>query len=193
MTTEYDRPMDPSPAPAAQAADLLRFWRDAGPRRWFRKDVAFDAELRGRFLACHEAAARGELRGWTIEAGPCLALVLVLDQFPRNAFRGTARAWSTDALARVVAQRALEQRFDAQFDPDLRNFFYLPFMHSEWLHDQELALERTQGLGTEAPKHAVIHHAIIRRFGRFPHRNALLGRRTTREEQAFLDEGGFAG
>jgi uncharacterized protein (DUF924 family) len=185
--------MDPWPVAAAEPADLLRFWQDAGPKRWFRKDVVFDAEFRDRFLALHQAAARGDLREWTTDPQHCLALVLLLDQFPRNAFRGTARAWATDALARVVAAQALARRFDAQFDDELRNFFYLPFMHSEWLPDQERALDLTRGLGTDAPKFAVVHHAIIRRFGHFPHRNALLGRRTTPEERAFLDEGGFAG
>jgi uncharacterized protein (DUF924 family) len=184
--------MDPSRA-AADPAALLRFWQDAGPKRWFRKDTAFDAEFRERFLAMHEAAARGGLMAWSGDADRCLALVLLLDQFPRNAFRGTARAWSTDPLARVVAQQALGRRFDHTHDEALRNFLYLPFMHSEWLRDQERALELTRGLGADAPKYAVIHHAVVRRFGRFPHRNALLGRRTTREEQAFLDEGGFAG
>ena len=182
-----------TPADAETAAGLLRFWRDAGPKRWFRKDVAFDASLRERYLGLHEAAIRGDLRGWTADAERCLALVLLLDQFPRNAFRGSARAWASDALARVVARDACARRFDASFDAELRNFLYLPFMHSEWLPDQEQALELTRGLDSDAPKYAVIHHAIIRRFGRFPHRNALLGRRTTREEQAFLDEGGFAG
>jgi uncharacterized protein (DUF924 family) len=185
--------MDPSPVAATEAGELLRFWREAGPKRWFRKDVEFDVQLRDRFLAPHHAAARGDLRAWTADAQSCLALVLLLDQFPRNAFRGSARAWSTDALARVVAHQGLARRFDAQFDEGLRNFLYLPFMHSEWLPDQERALELTHGLGTEAPKFAVVHHAIIQRFGRFPHRNALLGRRTTPEEQVFLDEGGFAG
>src|SRR6478672_11822201 len=155
--------MDPSPATAAEPADLLRFWREAGPKRWFRKDAAFDAAFRERFLVLHQAAARGGLRDWTDDAERCLALVLLLDQFPRNAFRGTARAWSTDALARVVAHHALARGFDAALDDDLRNFLYLPFMHSEWLPDQERALELTRALGTEAPKFAVVHHAIVRR------------------------------
>ncbi|MFL6694029.1 MAG: DUF924 family protein [Ramlibacter sp.] len=178
---------------AHRAAGLLRFWQDAGPRRWFRKDAAFDAEFRDGFLDLHQAAARGDLQAWTLDANTCLALLLLLDQFPRNAFRGTARAFSTDALARVAAEQALARRCDAPFDDELRNFFYLPFMHSEWLPDQERALELTRGLGTEAPRFAVVHHSIVQRFGRFPHRNALLGRRTTAQEQAFLDQGGFAG
>jgi uncharacterized protein (DUF924 family) len=173
--------------------DLLRFWLEAGPRKWFRKDEAFDAEFRARFLAAHEAAARGELLAWLRAPDSALALAILLDQFPRNAFRGSARAFATDALARVVAQQAVARGFHQQVDGQLRNFFCLPFMHSEWLPDQERGLDLTRGLGEEAPKFARVHYDIIERFGRFPHRNALLGRRTTAEEQAFLDEGGFAG
>src|SRR3954469_1823774 len=114
-----------APTRADAAAGLLRFWQDAGPRRWFRKDAAFDAEFRDGFLDLHHAAARGDLRAWTADARTCLALVLLLDQFPRNAFRGTARAFSTYPLARVVAEQALARRCDAQFDDELRNFFYL--------------------------------------------------------------------
>src|SRR3954469_10101830 len=128
---------------AHRAAGLLRFWQDAGPRRWFRKDAAFDAEFRDGFLDLHQAAARGDLQAWTLDANTCLALLLLLDQFPRNAFRGTARAFSPDALARVAAGQALARRCDAPFDDELRNFFYLPFMHSEWLPDQERALGLT--------------------------------------------------
>lgn len=186
--------MDAPPAAPAEPGDVLRFWTDAGPKRWFRKDAAFDAGFRERFLPSHEAARRGALAAWTRTSGDCLALLVLLDQFPRNAFRGTARAWSTDALARLVAQHALAQGFDRDApDDDLRNFFYLPFMHSEWLPDQERALVLTRTLQGDQPRFAQVHHDIVRRFGRFPHRNALLGRRTTPAEQAFLDQGGFAG
>jgi uncharacterized protein (DUF924 family) len=173
--------------------DLLRFWTDAGPKKWFRKDAAFDADCRDRFLPLHERAARGELGAWARSAEGALGLVLLLDQVPRNAFRGSARSYATDPLARVAAQQAIRRGFEQQVAEPLRNFFCLPFMHSEWLPDQELALQLTRGLGEEAPKFARIHHEIIQRFGRFPHRNAVLGRRTTPAEQAFLDEGGFAG
>lgn len=178
----------------AGPAEVLRFWTEAGPKRWFRKDAAFDADFRARFLPSHEAAARGELAPWTATSDSCLALLVLLDQFPRNAFRDSARAWSTDALARVVARQAIARGFDRQAANDaLRNFFYLPFMHSEWLPDQERALDLTRDLAGDEPRYAHVHHDIVRRFGRFPHRNALLGRRTTRDEQAFLDAGGFAG
>ncbi|WP_427912318.1 DUF924 family protein [Ramlibacter sp. MMS24-I3-19] len=183
-----------SPATIAEPAEVLRFWTEAGPKRWFRKDAGFDAEFRARFLASHEAAARGDLAAWTHAGDSCLALLVLLDQFPRNAFRDSARAWSTDALARVVARQALARGLDRQASSDdLRNFFYLPFMHSEWLPDQQRALDLTRGLDGEQPRFAQVHHDIVKRFGRFPHRNALLGRRTTHEEQAFLEGGGFAG
>jgi uncharacterized protein (DUF924 family) len=194
VRADYHAPMDAPHLPATGIAEVLRFWEDAGPKRWFRKDAVFDARFRQRFLSLHEAAARGALLPWSTGAQGSLALLILLDQFPRNAFRGTARAWSTDALARVLAQQSVARGHDAQVASDaLRNFFYLPFMHSEWLPYQERAIALTRGLDGEQPRYAVAHHAIIQRFGRFPHRNALLGRRSTHEEQAFLDEGGFAG
>jgi uncharacterized protein (DUF924 family) len=174
-------------------ADLLAFWREAGPQKWFRKDPVFDAAFRTRFLDAHEAAVRGELDDWAREPDGALALLILLDQFPRNAFRGTARMFESDARAMEIAREALRRGFDARTDAGLRNFFYLPFMHSEELADQDLAVELTLALGGEALRHAVIHRDIIERFGRFPHRNPLLGRSTTPEEQRFLDEGGFGG
>jgi len=180
--------------PLRSAAEVVAFWTEAGPQRWFRKDEAFDAGFRERFLSTHEAAARGDLLGWCADAQGALALLVMLDQFPRNAFRGSPRTFATDPLARLVAHRALEAGFDLQAaDPGLRNFFYLPFMHSEWLPDQERALRLCQQLSAEAAHHARIHHEIVARFGRFPHRNPLLGRESTAEEEAFLAGGGFAG
>ena len=117
--------------------DLLHFWRDAGPQRWFRRDDAFDAQFRDRFLAAHEAAAAGRLQSWLDAADSALALVLLLDQFPRNAFRGTPRMYATDAQARAPADAALAAGCDLQVDALLRPFFYLPFMHSEDLRDLE--------------------------------------------------------
>jgi uncharacterized protein (DUF924 family) len=181
-------------APLPAPADVVRFWTDAGPARWFRKDAAFDAEFRTRFLAAHEAAARGELDGWAATAQGALALLVLLDQYPRNAFRGTARMYATDARARQVAEAAVDAGLDRQVpDTGLRNFFYLPFMHAERLADQDRAVQLTAALGPETHGHAIRHREVVARFGRFPHRNALLGRTTTAEEQAFLDGGGFAG
>jgi len=178
----------------ASAADIVSFWQKAGPDRWFEKDAAFDAEIRERFLSTHEAAAAGQLSGWEQTAEGALALLILLDQFPRNMFRGDARAFATDALARAVTAGAIIRGFDGQVPKELRNFFYLPFEHSEDLADQERGIALNKAAGdTENLKWAELHADIIRRFGRFPHRNAFLGRTTTPDEQTFLDGGGFAG
>ncbi len=175
-------------------SDIVAFWREAGPERWFKKDSAFDEEIRLRFLAIHEAAADGMLRDWQTSPEGTLALLILLDQFPRNMFRGSARAFATDPMARAVAAGALVRGFDAQVPADMRSFFYLPFEHSEDMADQERALALYKADGdADNLKWAELHADIIRRFGRFPHRNAVLGRATTAEEQAFLDQGGFAG
>ena len=173
---------------------VLAFWREAGPDKWFKKDTAFDDEIRARFLDTYEAAAAGLLSGWEATREGALALVIVLDQFPRNMFRGSARAFAADPLALAVAKRAIERGFDITTPVQERAFFYLPFEHSEELADQDrcCALFRAAG-DADLVKWAELHADIIRRFGRFPHRNAALGRTTTAEEQAFLDSGGFAG
>jgi uncharacterized protein (DUF924 family) len=175
------------------AQDVLTFWREAGPKRWFRKDPAFDQQFRERFLATHEMAARGELAGWSATARGALALLVLLDQFPRNAFRGTPRMFATDAQALQLAREAVAAGFDRQVEAGLRNFFYLPFMHSEQLPDQDDALALTAALGAPQQRYAIEHRDIIRRFGRFPHRNAVLGRANTPEEDTFLAGGGFSG
>ena len=172
---------------------VINFWRDAGPRRWFKKNAAFDAEFRARFLSHHEAAVQGKLDGWADDALGSLALAILLDQFPRNAFRGTARMYATDKLARQLAENAIAAGFDLQAPADLRLFFYLPFAHSEDLADQDRSVELSGRLGVDYLKHALEHREIIRYFGRFPHRNKILGRKTTAEEQQFLDSGGFTG
>ena len=196
MTTvgEPLEPADRMNPPLPRPEDVIGFWRAAGPKKWFRKDAAFDREITARFLAAHEAAAAGRLSDWQATPDGALALLLLLDQFPRNMFRNSARALATDPLARAVADRAIADGFDASASDAERVFFYLPFEHSENLADQErsLALWRRSGDG-KIDKYAEIHADIIRRFGRFPHRNAVLGRATTPEEQAFLDTGGFAG
>jgi uncharacterized protein (DUF924 family) len=178
----------------ASPQDVTAFWRAAGPKKWFRKDADFDREITARFLATHEAAAAGRLAAWEATPEGALALLLLLDQFPRNMFRASARAFATDPLARAVADRAVAHGFDTSVEAAERAFFYLPFEHSEKPTDQErsLTLSRQAG-GGKADKYAEIHADIIRRFGRFPHRNAVLGRVSTPQEQAFLDAGGFAG
>jgi uncharacterized protein (DUF924 family) len=176
------------------ATEIVRFWEEAGPAKWFAKDEAVDADIRARFLGLHEAAARCELAGWEGTAEGALALLLLLDQFPRNLFRNSAHAFATDALARRIASEALEQNFDWQVGEKLRAFFYLPLMHSESIVDQKHCLALCDRPGLEENfKFAKEHLDIIQRFGRFPHRNAMMGRITTAEEQAFLDSGGFAG
>jgi uncharacterized protein (DUF924 family) len=186
-----------NPASAAalpSPADVIAFWRDLGPDRWFEKDTAVDDDIRAKFLPLHEAAAAGKLGDWEATPDGAFALLLVLDQFTRNMFRGSARAFATDALAREVADRAIARGFDAAFANPERRFFYLPFMHSEALSDQERCADLCRlAADPEGVNYAVLHAGIIRRFGRFPHRNTALGRATTPQEQAFLDEGGFSG
>ena len=182
--------------PASQSADpaeVVAFWREAGLSRWFAKDAAFDALFRERFLAEHMAAAVRARDGWAEEASGALALMILLDQFPRNAFRGTAHAYATDSLALMFARRFLAAGFDAAFEPDLRLFFYLPFTHSETLADQELSVALRSPLGPGLERAARLHLALIVRFGRFPHRNASLGRTSTQEELDYLAHGGFVG
>ena len=174
--------------------DVLAFWRVAGLDKWFEKDAAFDAEITRRFLGLWHAAVEGKLAAWEETPEGALALVIVLDQFPRNMFRGLARTYEADALARAATGRALARGFDQQVSRGDRQFFYLPLEHSEQLADQERCIELARRYGDdEFTKYAEQHADIIRRFGRFPHRNAILGRATTPEEQAFLDGGGFAG
>jgi len=182
-------------APVGQTAEeVLAFWRAAGADRWFEDDAIFDTAIRERFAATYEDAAAGLLSDWEDSPEGALALVIVLDQFPRNMFRNSARAYESDPLARAVAERAVARGFDRQVAMPERNFFYLPFEHSESLADQERAVTLIRQTGdADLLKWADLHADIIRRFGRFPHRNGVLGRPTTPEEQAFLDGGGFAG
>lgn len=174
--------------------DILGFWRSAGPSKWFKPARAFDEAIRLKFEPVHHAAARGEYDGWAGTAEGALALLVLLDQFPRNLFRGSAHAYATDGKARAVARKAVEAGFHLVVEPELRQFFLLPFEHSEDLADQEFAIAVASEFGdAELLKWARIHHDIIARFGRFPHRNPCLGRETTAPEQEFLDEGGFGG
>jgi uncharacterized protein (DUF924 family) len=175
-------------------AGLLAFWREAGEDRWYKKDDAFDEAVRGRYLALWQDAAAGQLSSWEASDDGALALVILLDQFPRNMFRGDPRTFATDAMAREVAARAIARGVDERVDPVLRQFLYLPFMHSEALPDQLRCVELFRNTGNaDNLEYALDHADIIRRFGRFPHRNGVLGRSTTTEEQAFLDAGGFSG
>ena len=171
--------------------DIITFWRDAGPDKWFAKDDAFDAGIRERFLDAHHAAARREHEDWMESADGALALILLLDQVPRNVFRDSGHAFATDPLARHYAERAIAAGFDRAVDPALRIFVYLPLEHSEALADQERCVQLVAAMGDATYlKYAEAHRDVIQRFGRFPHRNRCLGRENTPEEQAWLDAGG---
>jgi uncharacterized protein (DUF924 family) len=176
-----------------QANEVIDFWKQAGPAMWFAKDAEFDRQFREKFLALHEAAMRGELQHWETSANETLALLVLLDQFPRNAFRNTPRMYASDGLARKIANEAIAKGFDREVPAELRLFMYLPLGHSEDLDDQERAVALVRGLGEPNLSHAMGHRDIIKRFGRFPHRNPILGRKMKPDEQNFLDEGGFAG
>ena len=176
------------------AAEVVSFWREAGPDHWWKKDDEFDRLIRSKFLELHEAAARGELSTWEESAEGALALVILLDQFPRNMFRNSPHAFATDPLAQSVAGRAIARGFDAAIGQEMGIFFYMPFMHSETLAHQDRCVELMAALPDGGwGEFAVTHRDIIAKFGRFPHRNPMLGRATTAAEQDFLDAGGFAG
>ena len=172
-------------------AEVVGFWRDAGMDKWFRGGEAFDAECRARFLDAHFAAARRECEGWMDTAEGALALLVLLDQIPRNVFRGSGHAFASDGLALHYATRAIAAGFDAASEAGLRMFFYLPFEHSEDMADQDRAVALFAALGNaNLLGYANAHRDVIARFGRFPHRNAALGRANTPDEQAWLDAGG---
>ena len=186
-------PIDP------RAAELLSFWFRNGDRdkRWFGKDPAFDAEVRVRFLALYEQAAAGALTAWRGSPAECLALVIALDQLPRNIFRGSARAFASDADALVASKHAVARGDDRATRPVERLFLYLPFEHAESLEEQRRACELLEPLALYAEtqdvyRYALAHLDVIARFGRFPHRNALLGRPSTPEELEFLKTPGSA-
>jgi uncharacterized protein (DUF924 family) len=174
--------------------DIVGFWRQAGPAKWYARNTAFDEAIRLKFEPTHHAAARGEYDHWAVTPEGALALLILLDQFPRNLYRGSGHAFATDGKARAVAKAAVAKGWHRKVEPELAQFFVLPFEHSEDLADQDQGLAVAGELGdAETIKWVEIHRDIIVRFGRFPHRNPALGRSTTPAEQAFLDDGGFAG
>ena len=183
----------------SEANEVIDFWfgREGEPgygefrEAWFRKDPEFDRVVQERFGPLYERAAAGELDGWREEARSCLALVICLDQFPRNMFRGDGRTHATDDKALETARYALERALDRELPPFQRVFVYMPFMHSESVEDQRRSVELFGRLAEKpgAPdltSYAVGHMEIVERFGRFPHRNVILGRETTPEEAEFL-------
>lgn len=178
----------------ATAQSILRFWLDeVGPPGWYAPDAALDATIRGRFAETWQAARQGALDGWMCNPEACLALVVVLDQFPRNMFRADARAFATDAKALAIVKAAIQRGHDKRIDLPARQFFYLPLEHSEALADQARSVRQfvlSFGPG-ELLDHARAHRWVIRSFGRFPYRNVALGRSSTPAELAFLDAGGY--
>ena len=190
--TQRDSP-ESEPGPEdPNLAQLLDFWFAPESRAyWFASTPEFDAQLRDRFLGLYREAAGGGLTGWRADGRGCLGLVLLLDQLPRNVFRASAQAFETDAQARAVTRYALDMGFDQQLEDAQRLFLYLPLEHSEEMADQDRSVELIGQL-TSQPMwldYAEKHRAVIARFGRFPHRNALLGRESTPEERAFLADG----
>lgn len=170
--------------------DVIDFWRDAGPGKWFNGGKAFDAECRQRLGEAHMAAARRELDVWMDTSKGALALLLLLDQIPRNIFRGSGHAFATDGLALQHATQAVAARLDVQVSDDLRAFVYLPFEHCEDMAMQDRSVALMATLSENLLGYAHAHRNVITRFGRFPHRNAALGRTNTPDEQAWLDAGG---
>ena len=180
---------------AVNPQDVRDFWLKQERKAWFEKNPAFDEEIRRRFLSLYELGAAGTLETWIQTSAGCLALIVLLDQFPRNMYRGNAKAFATDPLARSAAHVILDNGWDKVMTPDERMFAYLPLEHSESLADQERCLTLMKEIAVfpetaDLPKWAEAHLVIIRRFGRFPHRNAALGRASTPEEAEFLKQRG---
>lgn len=175
--------------------DVLDFWFSEKVRpQWFVRSDAFDVEVRDRLGPALDEAAAGRFDDWTREARPCLALVILLDQVPRNVHRGTVRAFETDPKALAAARLAVERGYDADFTADERLFLYLPFEHAEDRDAQRRSVELFReriGPGLYLD-YALRHEEVVVRFGRFPHRNAILGRRSTEEEVEFLKQPGSA-
>ena len=175
---------------------VLSFWLDeVGPGGWYNPTAALDAQIRDRFQLTWERAAEGTLAMWLTQPAAALAYCILMDQFPRNMFRGEARAFATDAPGLAAAKMAISRDWDTRIDEPARQFFYLPLMHAENLVEQDrcvrLILTRMPRTGAENLLHARAHREVIRRFGRFPHRNRVLGRESTEAEAAFLQEGGY--
>ena len=175
--------------------DVLNFWASIGKKGWWTKDDEIDRQIVEQFSETHAQAAAGELDHWADTADGALALIIVLDQFSRNMFRGESKTFAQDAKALELAKRAVEAGFDKQAMEELRLFFYLPYEHSESIADQNVSVLLMHSIGNNPDnmKAVLEHREIIERFGRFPHRNAVLGRHTTPAEQAYLDSGGFKG
>ncbi|MWD30141.1 DUF924 family protein [Aquicoccus sp. SCR17] len=181
----------------AAPEDILNFWLDeVGPKGWYDPPDDLDETIRERFLSAWESAMEGRHALWLTYPSGALAYIILLDQFPRNMFRGEARAFASDRISLAAAKSAIHKRWDMRIDEPARQFFYLPLMHSECLADQDrcvrLIKERMPETGEANLVHARAHREVIRDFGRFPYRNAPLGRSTTGPEERFLEAGGYA-
>lgn len=180
-------------------AEVREFWTAVGPQGWYRQDDALDAEIREKFLDIWQTASTADceskaLEPWFETPEAMLGLIVLLDQFPRNMFRGDPRSFASDARARAVAKQAIDRGWDQRIEGEQRQFFYMPLMHSECLEDQDRAIRLFMTRMGHAPGnlvHAKAHREIIRRFGRFPFRNAALKRQTTQAEAEFLKNGGY--
>ena len=177
-----------------RAGDILTFWHEAGPEMWYKQDDSFDRTIREGFGALWETACDGGCNHWAMGSKGALALIILTDQFPRNMFRDSPRAFASDRLALRIAAMALNHGWDEKIDGMMRQFFYLPFMHSEMLTDQDrsVRLFKARMAGGDNLLHARAHREVIRRYGRFPYRNAALGRVSTPEEESFLTAGGYS-
>ncbi|CAN5550448.1 DUF924 family protein [soil metagenome] len=189
------------PEKVAEVEKVLAFWfgregdEEYGEFRkaWFERSDDFDREVANRFSGLHSRAASGELDSWRDEAESALALIIVLDQFPRNMFRGDPKSWATDRAALEAAKHAVERAYDRELPAFQRSFVYMPYMHSENLEDQKRCVELFELMGESGKNNvefAIGHMEIVERFGRFPHRNEILGRETTPEEAEFLTRPG---
>lgn len=176
-----------------RAGEVITFWQEAGPESWYRQDPAFDRTIRDRFGALWDLACMGGCDHWAMGPKGALGLIILTDQFPRNMFRESPRGFASDARALRIAAAALNHQWDMRIDPPMRQFFYLPYMHSEMLTDQDRSVRLFKARMPEGDNllHARAHREVIRRYGRFPYRNAALGRLSTPEEMAFLGAGGY--
>lgn len=183
--------------PTDKAKQIIDFWERVGPQGWYNATPELDEQIRSQFQKDWDEAAAGGLCDWLGSPQGALAYLILTDQFPRNMFRDDPRAFATDARARKAATMAIHHRMDLKLPEPIRQFFYLPFMHGETTFDQDrcirLMIARMPETGAENLRHARAHREIIRRFGRFPYRNAALGRQNTPAEEAFFAEGGYAG
>lgn len=175
-----------------EAKKVIDFWQKAGPEKWFISDPDFDEDIKTLFGCAPEQALSGTYDKWGEQASECLAFILVLDQFPRNIFRGSPKAFAFDEAAKTAAQKIIDQGFDQNYQLPLKRFLYLPFMHSEKLEDQRYCIELCEKANDpDGVKFGQIHLDVIEKFARFPHRNEVLGRQSTPEELKFLKDGGF--